>query len=68
MGMTIAEKIIAAHVGRDLVSPGEFYFVPVDLVMANDVTAPLAIEQFERTGATEVFDPDRVVLIPDHYD
>ena len=67
MGMTIAEKIIAAHVGRDSVSPGQFYFVPVDLVMANDVTAPLAIEQFERTGATEVFDPERVVLIPDHY-
>ena len=67
MGMTITEKIIAAHVGRDAVQPGEFYFVPVDCVMANDVTAPLAIEQFERTGATELFDPERVVLIPDHY-
>ena len=67
MGMTITEKIVAAHVGREAVSPGEFYFVPVDCVMANDVTAPLAIEQFERTGAAEVFDPERVVLIPDHY-
>ena len=67
MAMTIAEKIIAAHVGRDEVHPGEFYFVPVDVVMANDVTAPIAIEQFERTGATEVFDPERVVLVPDHY-
>ncbi|MFP4055599.1 MAG: 3-isopropylmalate dehydratase large subunit [Candidatus Brocadiia bacterium] len=65
--MTIAEKIIAAHVGREEVSPGEFWFVPVDVVMANDVTAPIAIEQFERTGAQEVFDPRRVVLIPDHY-
>jgi len=67
MGMTLAEKIIAAHVGKDEVHPGEFYFVPVDIVMANDVTAPLAIEQFERTGATRVFDPERVVLVPDHY-
>lgn len=65
--MTLAEKIIAAHVGKDEVRPGEFYFVPVDVVMANDVTAPLAIEQFERTGATRVFDPERVVLVPDHY-
>ena len=67
MGMTLAEKILAAHVGRDTVSPGEFHFVPVDVVMANDVTAPIAIEQFERTGAAEVFDPDRIVLVPDHY-
>jgi 3-isopropylmalate/(R)-2-methylmalate dehydratase large subunit len=65
--MTIAEKIIAAHVGRDAVRPGEFYFVPVDVVMANDVTAPLAIETLEATGADSVFDPERVVLIPDHY-
>lgn len=67
MGMTIAEKILAAHVGRDAVRPGEFYFVPVDVVMANDVTAPIAIEQFERTGAARLFDPERVVLVPDHY-
>ena len=64
MGMTIAEKILAAHVGREVVRPGEFYFVPVDVVMANDVTAPIAIEQFEATGATRLFDPERVVLVP----
>jgi 3-isopropylmalate/(R)-2-methylmalate dehydratase large subunit len=67
MGMTITEKIIAAHVGRDEVHPGEFHFVPVDVVMANDITAPLAFEQFERTGAKRVFDPERIILIPDHY-
>jgi 3-isopropylmalate/(R)-2-methylmalate dehydratase large subunit len=59
MGMTITEKILAAHVGKDEVRPGEFHFVPVDVVMANDITAPLAIEQFERTGAKRVFDPER---------
>jgi 3-isopropylmalate/(R)-2-methylmalate dehydratase large subunit len=67
MGMTLTEKIIAAHVDQDVVRPGEFYFVPVDCVMANDVTAPIAIEQFKRTGAVEVFDPERIVLVPDHY-
>ncbi|MBM4035739.1 MAG: 3-isopropylmalate dehydratase large subunit [Planctomycetes bacterium] len=67
MGMTITEKIIAAHVGTEAVRPGEFQFVPVDAVMANDITAPLAIECFERTGAARVFDPERIVLIPDHY-
>jgi 3-isopropylmalate/(R)-2-methylmalate dehydratase large subunit len=67
MGMTITEKIIAAHVGRDEVHPGEFHFVPVDVVMANDITAPLAFEQFERTGAKRVFDPERIILILDHY-
>ncbi|HUT37417.1 MAG TPA: 3-isopropylmalate dehydratase large subunit [Planctomycetota bacterium] len=67
MGMTITEKIIAVHVGKDTVRPGEFHFVPVDVVMANDITAPLAIECFERTGATRVFDPERIILIPDHY-
>ncbi|MBM4040114.1 MAG: 3-isopropylmalate dehydratase large subunit [Planctomycetes bacterium] len=67
MGMTITEKIIAAHVGKEAVRPGEFHFVPVDVVMANDITAPLAIEQFERTGAKRVFDSERIILIPDHY-
>ena len=67
MGMTMTEKILAAHVGRDVVRPGEIHFVPVDCVMANDVTAPIAIEQFERTGAAEVFDPERIILVPDHY-
>jgi len=65
--MTITEKIIAAHVGKEAVRPGEFHFVPVDVVMANDITAPLAIEQFERTGAKRVFDSERIILIPDHY-
>lgn len=67
MGMTITEKIIAAHVGKGVVRPGEFHFVPVDVVMANDITAPLAIECFERTGAKRVFNPERIILVPDHY-
>ncbi|MFQ6096445.1 MAG: 3-isopropylmalate dehydratase large subunit [Armatimonadota bacterium] len=65
--MTITEKILAAKSGRDSVSPGEFITAKLDLVLMNDITAPLAIEEFEKMGATEVFDRDRVALVADHY-
>ena len=67
MGMTITEKIIAAHAKLDEVKPGEFVEVDVDLALANDITAPLAIEVFRRLGASEVFDRKRVALIQDHF-
>ena len=67
MGASLAEKILAAHSGRDKVSPGEFLNVRVDLVMANDITAPIAIREFERLGVSEVFDPERVVMVADHF-
>ena len=65
--MTLAEKILAAHSGRKKLSPGEIINVKVDLVLANDITAPIAIREFERIGARKVFDPQRVVLVPDHF-
>ncbi|MFQ5925064.1 MAG: 3-isopropylmalate dehydratase large subunit [Dehalococcoidia bacterium] len=64
--MTLAEKILAAHSGKKKVSPGEFIDVRVDLVMANDITAPIAIREFERLGVKGVFDPQRVVMVVDH--
>jgi 3-isopropylmalate/(R)-2-methylmalate dehydratase large subunit len=67
MGMTITEKILAAHCGRDRVRPGELINIRLDLVLANDVTAPVAIKEFEKTGAKEVFDKEKVVLVPDHF-
>ncbi|MDP3767598.1 MAG: 3-isopropylmalate dehydratase large subunit [Dehalococcoidia bacterium] len=67
MGMTLAEKILAAHSGRKEVSPGELINVKVDLVMANDVTAPIAIEQFRKLGVDDVFDKERVVFVPSHF-
>ena len=67
MGMTITEKILAAKAGVPAVSPGQIVRVPVDLALANDITAPLAIQEFERAGATQVFDRDKVVLVPDHF-
>jgi len=63
---TITQKILAAHCGRDHVSPGEFVNVKLDLLVGNDITAPIAIEQFRRIGAPRVFDRDRIVLVPDH--
>ena len=67
MGMTIAEKILAAHAGLKQVSPGDLIDVNVDLVLANDITAPIAINEFRRVGLEKVFDPERVVLVPDHF-
>lgn len=65
--MTITEKIIAAHAGRDRVSPGELVGVKIDLALANDITAPGAISEFKKIGVDRVFDTDKVVLVPDHF-
>ena len=67
MGMTLTEKILAKHAGRDRVRPGDFIVARVDLVLGNDITAPVAIAEFERIGATRVFDPDKIALVPDHF-
>ena len=65
--MTMAEKILAAHAGLDEVRPGQLVECDLDLVLANDITAPIAIDVFHELEATEVFDRDRVCLVPDHY-
>ncbi len=65
--MTLAEKILAAHADKKSVSPGDFVNVQVDLVLANDITAPLAIKEFRRMGVDKVFDPKKVVMVPDHF-
>ena len=65
--MTLAEKILAVHAGRGKVTPGEFINARVDLVLANDVTAPLAIKEFRRLGVRRVFDRQKVVMVPDHF-
>jgi len=65
--MTSAEKILAAHSNRQKVSPGEFINARVDLVLANDITAPLAIREFQRLGVKEVFNPQKIVMVPDHF-
>jgi len=65
--MTITEKILAEHAGLREVEPGQLINARVDLVLGNDITAPIAIEEFRRIGATQVFDPVKIVLIPDHF-
>ena len=65
--MTLAEKILAAHSGKDKVSPGDLLSVRCDLVLSNDITAPIAIREFERLGIPHVFDPAKIVMVPDHF-
>jgi 3-isopropylmalate/(R)-2-methylmalate dehydratase large subunit len=66
MGQTITQKILAAHAGKECVEPGELISAKLDLVLGNDITAPIAIREFEKIGAETVFDRDRVALVPDH--
>jgi 3-isopropylmalate/(R)-2-methylmalate dehydratase large subunit len=67
MGMTLTEKILAVHAGTDQVKPGDLINARVDIALGNDITAPIAIEEFKKSGAVTVFDKDRVILVPDHF-
>jgi 3-isopropylmalate/(R)-2-methylmalate dehydratase large subunit len=64
---TITQKILAAHCGKDYVEPGELILAKVDIALGNDITAPIAIKQFRESGAKQVFDRERVVLVADHF-
>lgn len=65
--MTITEKILAAHADLETVAPGDLIKVRVDLALANDITAPLAIRVFHETGKEKVFDPEKIALVSDHF-
>jgi len=64
--MNIAEKLLANAAGEDHVKPGQFVNCRLSCVLANDITAPLALEAFAEMGATKVFDPERIALVADH--
>jgi 3-isopropylmalate/(R)-2-methylmalate dehydratase large subunit len=64
---TLAEKILAAHTDNKTVTPGEFINVRADVVLANDITAPIAIKEFRRIGVKKVFDPKKIVIVADHF-
>ena len=66
MGMNMTEKILAKHAGLDSVSAGQLIFCKLDMVLANDVTAPPAIKEFEKIGRP-VFDNTKIALVPDHF-
>ena len=71
MGSTMAEKILASHAGLETVHAGQFVEANVDIVLGNDITAPIAIREFEKLAGDgerlRVFDPERVVLVADHF-
>ena len=67
MGMTMTQKILAAHAGKDSVRADELIQVNLDLVLGNDITTPLAIQEFNRIGVKQVFDKTKVALVPDHF-
>ncbi|MDQ7784086.1 MAG: 3-isopropylmalate dehydratase large subunit [Desulfomonilaceae bacterium] len=67
MGMTITEKILAAHAGLETVKPGGLIQADVDIALANDITLPIALKPFRDAGGTRVFDREKVVVVLDHF-
>ena len=67
MGMTMTQKILAAHAGLTSVEAGQLIECDLDIVMGNDVTTPVAIREFEKAGIEKVFDQNKVVIVPDHF-
>ena len=67
MGMTMTQKILAKHAGLPTVEVGQLIEAKLDLVLGNDITAPVAISQFEKAGLTQVFDKDKIAIVLDHY-
>ena len=67
MGMTMTQKILAAHAGLDKVEAGQLILVNLDLVLGNDITSPVAIKEFNKLGAENVFDKNKVTMVMDHF-
>ena len=67
MGMTITEKILARAAGQKAVVPGQLVDAKIDVVMCHDVTTPPAISMLMAKGIDRVFDPNKIVVTPDHF-
>lgn len=67
MGMTITQKILAAHAGLESVSAGQLINAKLDIVLGNDITTPVAVNEFKKAGFTNVFDKDRIAIVLDHF-
>ncbi|MDD4715631.1 MAG: 3-isopropylmalate dehydratase large subunit, partial [Oscillospiraceae bacterium] len=67
MGMTMTQKILAKHAGLPSVQAGDLIEAKLDLILGNDITSPVAIREFEKAGFTEVFDPDKICIVLDHF-
>ncbi|EMS73557.1 3-isopropylmalate dehydratase large subunit [Ruminiclostridium cellobioparum] len=67
MGMTMTQKILAAHAGLDSVAAGQLIKAKLDMVLGNDITSPVAIKEFEKVGLDRVFDGNKIAIVPDHF-
>ena len=67
MGMTMTQKILAAHAGLSKVEAGQLISAKLDLVLGNDITTPVAVNEFKKAGFTDVFDKDRIAIVLDHF-
>jgi 3-isopropylmalate/(R)-2-methylmalate dehydratase large subunit len=67
MGMTITEKILAAHCNQDSVQAGDLIMAKTDIVLSNDITGPVAIREFQKFGLDKVYDPAQIAMVPDHF-
>ena len=67
MGMTMTQKILAAHAGLDYVEAGQLIEAKLDMVLGNDVTTPVAIHEMEKFKSQEVFDKDKIAMVLDHF-
>ncbi len=67
MGMTMTQKILAAHAGLDSVEAGQLISAKLDVVLGNDITTPVAVNEFNKAGFTDVFDKDRIAIVLDHF-
>ena len=67
MGMTMTQKILAAHAGLPSVKAGDLILADLDMVLGNDVTTPVAIREFNKLGKTQVFDRTKVAMVMDHF-
>ncbi len=67
MGMTMTQKILAAHAGLQKVEAGQLIEAKLDMVLGNDITSPVAINEFEKCGASSVFSKDKIALVLDHF-
>ena len=67
MGMTITQKILAAHAGLDEVKAGQLITAKTDIVLSNDITGPVAVREMQKVGIDKVFDKNKIAMIPDHF-
>ena len=67
MGMTMTQKILAAHTGLEKVVPGQLIEADLDLVLGNDITSPVAVNEFRKAGFDKVFDTRKIAIVPDHF-